>query len=1165
LPHADFVHLRVHSAYSLAEGAIKVKKLIDLCKKNGMPAVALADTNNLFGAMEFAGAAIEAGVQPVMASQVSVRRPETLGGQAGRADQLVLIAQNETGWRNLMKIVSKVHIDSVNAPEPEIPFGALSGRSEGIICLTGGIAGPIGQLLLAGQKAQAAEMLEKLKGLFPGRIYMEIQRHGMEAEERLEPQFLSLAYAHDVPLVATNECFFTDAAMHEAHDVLLCIAEGAVLPQAGRRKVTKEHYFKSAAEMRALFADLPEAADNTLVIAKRCCYLLKPINPIMPAFPTENGRSEEEEMRAQAHEGLTQRLEKLVFKPSMTADEKAAAEKTYRDRLDFELGVIAKMKFPGYFLIVSDFIKWAKANNIPVGPGRGSGAGSVVAWSLFITDIDPFPFNLLFERFLNPERVSLPDFDIDFCQTRRGEVIRYVQRKYGNDRVAQIVTFGKLQARAVLRDVGRVLEMPYGQVDRICKMVPNAPSDPLTIHDLLSGKPEKDGSLRPPDPAIVKVYEEDEAVRRLMDIGMQLEGLYRHASTHAAGVVIAVRPLDEMAPLYRDPGSDMPVTQYNMKYVEGAGLVKFDFLGLKTLTVIQQATDMMAERGIHVDLSTLPLDDKKTYDMLAKGEAIGVFQFESQGMRDYLRKMKASCFEDLIALGALYRPGPIANIPTYINRKFGVEKPDYLHPMLQPVLQETYGIMVYQEQVMQIGQVLAGYSLGGADLLRRAMGKKKPEEMAAQRVRFVEGAKAKNVDEAKATHIFDLMEKFANYGFNKSHATAYALVSYQTAWLKANYPADYMAALMTLDSGNTDKLGVFRQEVLHMGIRLVPPDINRSLSGFSVAEGKDGRHEILYALAAVKGVGQMATDGIVAERKKNGKFKDIADFARRTDPRLVNRRTLEHLVFAGAFDSICPSRAKMLASVDAILKVAHATATEAESGQVSLFGGGASAAVPLPPVPQVVEWTAQEKLSHEMEAIGFYLSAHPLDEVSRALGRLGAVPSAQLRSHLRRSESSRLSMAGVVVGSRVRTSQKGSKYAFVQLSDTSGIYEVTVFSEVLAARRELLETGKTVFMQVDSQVQEEGIRLTVSSMEPLADAVARTAVGLCISLGDERPVAGIREAVAALQKGRGKLRLVVPVGEGREAELDIPGGYAFTPAMKAAVSVLPGVAEVEEL
>jgi len=1164
LPHADFVHLRVHSAYSLSEGAIKVKKLVDLCKKNTMPAVAVADTNNLFGALEFSTAAADAGLQPILASQVNVRRPENLGGHTGRPDQLVLIAQNETGWKNLIKIVSKVHIDSVDTVEPEIPFSVLEGLSGGIICLTGGVAGPIGQLLLSGQKTQAVEMLEKLKSLFPGRLYMEIQRHGLEMEDRVEPQFIDLAYAHDIPLVATNECFFATPGMYEAHDVLLCIAQGTTLPQPGRRRVTREHCFKSSAEMRELFADLPEAVDNTLVIARRCSWLLKPIGPIMPAFPTEPGRTEDEEMRVHAREGLKKRLEKQVFKPGMSAEEKASLEKQYTDRLEYELDVISNMKFPGYFLIVSDFIKWAKAHDIPVGPGRGSGAGSMVAWSLFITDLNPIPFNLLFERFLNPERVSLPDFDVDFCQTRREEVIRYVQERYGRDRVAQIITFGKLQARAVLRDVGRVLEMPYGQVDRICKMVPNNPSDPLTIENLLFGKEEKDGSKRPPDPAVVQVYESDEAVHRLMDIGMQLEGLYRHASTHAAGVVIAVKPLDEMAPLYRDPGSDMPVTQYNMKFVESAGLVKFDFLGLKTLTVIKQAVDTLAARGINVDLDTLPLDDKKTYDMLANGDAIGVFQFESQGMRDYLRKMKASCFEDLIALGALYRPGPIANIPTYINRKFGLEKPDYLHPMLEDVLKETYGIMVYQEQVMQIGQVLAGYSLGGADLLRRAMGKKKPEEMAAQRVRFTEGAKANNVDEAQASHIFDLMEKFANYGFNKSHAAAYALVAYQTAWLKANYPVDYMAALMTLDSGNTDKLGVFRQEVGRMGLRLVPPDINRSISSFGVDKGKDGVLEILYALAAVKGVGGSATDGIVAEREGKGTFKDVADFARRLDPRQANRRTLEHLVFAGAFDSLNSSRANMLAHVDGILKVAQATVAEAESGQNSLFGG-ASAVVPMPPVAKVPEWTTQEKLGREFEAIGFYLSAHPLDEFSKVLGRLGAVSSTHLASHLRRSDSSRVPMAGVVVGSRVRTSQKGSKYAFVQLSDAAGVYEVTVFSEVLAARRDLLEAGQAVFMQVDSQVQEEGIRLTVSSMEPLEDAVARTAVGLNIALMDSRALPELRDIVAGLPAGRGRLRMLVPVGGGREAELDLPGKYAFPTAAKAAISILEGVATITEM
>ena len=725
MPHANFVHLRVHSAFSLSEGAIKVKELIKLCQSQVMPAVAVTDSGNLFGALEFALAAADAGVQPIIGCQMNIRRADSGSaarsgaGKAPAPDHLVLLVQDEVGYRNLLKLVSKSFIESEATETPQIDLKDLLGHTDGLIALTGGPSGAVGRALAAGQKPAAHEMLERLRALFPGRLYVELMRHGGPEdasglgalEDRIESGLIELAYATDVPLVATNDCYFADAGMYQAHDALLCIADSRYVAEAERRRVTPDHRFKSAAEMRALFADLPEAVDNTLVIARRCRYLLKPIKPILPPFPdaVAAGRDEAEELRTQAVAGLEARLKQQVLKPEMTAATHEAVARAYRERLDFELGVIASMKFPGYFLIVADFIKWAKQQGVPVGPGRGSGAGSVVAWALTITDLDPLRFGLLFERFLNPERVSMPDFDIDFCQDRRDEVIRYVQRRYGHGHVAQIITFGKLQARAVLRDVGRVLQLPLGQVDRICKLVPNNPAKPVTLKQAVDGEPQlqahRDG---------------DPAVERMMTIAMKLEGLYRHASTHAAGVVIGDRPLDRLVPLYRDPRSDMPVTQFNMKYVEQAGLVKFDFLGLKTLTVIQKALELIATP---VDIAALPLDDEKTFAMLGRAETTGVFQLESSGMRDVLRRLKPNRFEDIIALVALYRPGPMDNIPKYIKVKKGEEKPDYLHPSLEGILKETFGIMIYQEQVMQIAQVLSGYSLGGADLLRRAMGK----------------------------------------------------------------------------------------------------------------------------------------------------------------------------------------------------------------------------------------------------------------------------------------------------------------------------------------------------------------------------------------------------------------------------------------------------------
>ncbi len=860
MPLADFVHLRVHTAYSLSAGAIRIKELAGLCRAGRMPAVAITDTGNLFGALEFAGACAEAGVQPIIGCEVALASRENGGredgartnGLPGRVvepDRIVLLAQSEAGYRNLLALVSRSYLDGDGAAEPAVTPGDLAASGDGLICLAGGPKGPVGRLLAEGQADAAEAALRRLAAAFPGRLYIELMRHGGNEEARAEPGLVDLAYRCGLPLVATNDAYFPDRDFYQAHDALLCIAQGTVVADNDRKRLTPQHYFRPAAEMRELFADLPEACDNTLVIARRCAFIPQPRQPILPAFPTEDGVDEETALRRAAAAGLEARLAAHGIADPDT--------RPYRERLDFELGVIISMGFAGYFLIVADFIQWAKREGIPVGPGRGSGAGSVVAWALTITDVDPLRFGLLFERFLNPERVSMPDFDIDFCQERRDEVIRYVQQKYGRDRVAQIITFGKLQARAVLRDVGRVLAMPYGQVDRLCKLVPNNPAHPVSLGQAIAGEPllqqQRDG---------------DETVARLIEIALKLEGLYRHASTHAAGVVIGDRPLCELVPLYRDPRSDIPVTQFNMKWVELAGLVKFDFLGLKTLTVLTHANALLAAREVQLDLSNLPLDDRPALELLSRGDTVGVFQCESAGVRDTLKKLRPERFEDVIALVALYRPGPMADIPKYISVKNGAEKPDYLHPALVDILRETFGVMVYQEQVMQIAQVLSGYTLGGADLLRRAMGKKIKSEMEAQRKGFIDGAVARGVPAAQAEAIFEKVEKFAGYGFNKSHSAPYALIAYQTAYLKANHPVEFMAALMTADLGNTDKLNLFRQELDRLGIRLLPPDINRSEPVFSVeVDAKTGKPAIRYALAAVKGVGA-AGDGRAGGRAR---------------------------------------------------------------------------------------------------------------------------------------------------------------------------------------------------------------------------------------------------------------------------------------------------------
>jgi DNA polymerase-3 subunit alpha len=1005
-------------------------------------------------------------------------------------------------------------------------------------------------LLIDSQLDKARLMLQRLAAAFKGCLYVELQRHGLESEDRIEPMLLDLAYQHDLPLIATNEPYFADAEMYEAHDALLCIAAGAYVSQDDRRRLTPDHRFKSAAEMRLLFADLPEAVDNSLVIARRCAFMVRKRKPILPPFRTP-GQTEEDLLRLKTLEGLTLRLEKQVFSAGMTAEQREAAAKPYRERADYELGVILQMGFAGYFLIVADFIQWAKAHDVPVGPGRGSGAGSVVAWALTITDLDPLRWGLLFERFLNPERVSMPDFDIDFCQEKREQVIRYVQTRYGVDQVAQIITFGKLQARAVLRDVGRVLQMPYGQVDRLCKLVPNNPADPVTL-----------GQAIEREPLLRELQASDEAVAHLLDMGLKLEGLYRHASTHAAGVVIGDRPLDQLVPLYRDPRSDMPVTQFNMKWVETAGLVKFDFLGLKTLTVLNRAIEnVLSSSGQAIDLLTIPLDDKATFAMLGRGETVGVFQLESSGMRDTVRKMRADCFEDIIALVALYRPGPMDNIPHYIAVKHGIEAPDYLHPRLEGILKETHGIMIYQEQVMQIAQQLSGYSLGGADLLRRAMGKKIQAEMDAQRRIFVEGAVARGVPESKASEIFDQVNKFAGYGFNKSHAAAYALVAYQTAWLKANYPVEFTAASMTYDMHNTDKLNVFRQDLDRMKIKLLPPDINKSGPDFWVEKTNDGL-AVRYALAALKNVGAAAMESLVFVRDRDGPFQDIADFARRIDGKMINRRQMENLVRAGAFDSLEPNRARLFDAIETVIREAAAAASERESGQSSLFGGVAPA--PALVLPTRSDWPPMEKLQNEFDSIGFFLSAHPLDAFAKSMKRLGVLTIAELPKHIAGGGKSRVKLAGLLNAKQERTSSRGSRYAFLTLSDATGLFEVMIFSETLTAAKELLVVNQALLLTVEARLEEEQLKLTGQLIESLDAAAARATAGLKIFVKDAAPLAELKSLVAKEARGRGRIALVA-LGEEREIEAWLAGGYALSASMLSSLRALPGIVDVQEL
>ncbi len=1144
-----FIHLRAHSSYSLLEGAIGTKNLVRLAREAGMPAIALTDTGNMFGALEFAMEAVEAGIQPIIGSLIALRdvAPRKNGNEPQKF--LPLLARDKKGYRNLMALSSASWLEAAGEGEAFITLPMLQKRTDGLIALTGGPTGPVGRFLLDGQDEAAEALLLTLKELFPERLYVEIQRHGegefAEREDRTESAFVDLAYKHGLPLLATNDILFAGESMFEAHDALICIAaKGHYVNETGRPRVTRHHRFKTAAEMEALFADLPEAVANTRVVAQRCSWWPKKTTPILPPFETASDRNKEDELRAQAVEGLSARLSAV---PSITDHE------GYRKRLDYELDVISAMGFAGYFLIVADFIKWAKARDIPVGPGRGSGVGSLVAWALTITDLDPIPLNLLFERFLNPERVSMPDFDIDFCQERRDEVIAYVQQRYGAERVAQIITFGKLQARAVLRNVGRVLGMPLGYVDKICKLVPFNPANPVLLKDAVEG-----------EPALAALRDSDPAVARLIDISLKLEGLYAHASTHAAGLVIGDRPLPQLVPLYRDPRAPLPVTQFSMKTVELAGLVKFDFLGLKTLSVLQQACDIVKKvEGVEIDLSHLPLEDAPAYAMLARGETLGVFQLEGSGMRDTLRRLKPTRFEDIIALVALYRPGPMDNIPKYIKVKNGAERPDYLHPLLEPVLKETYGIAIYQEQVMQIAQVLSGYTLGAADLLRRAMGKKNKREMAAQRKNFIRGAGEKGVPANQAEMIFEQVDKFAGYGFNKSHAAAYAMIAWRTAWLKAHHPVAFYAASMTFDMGSTDKLNIFRQELLRLGIPLLPPDVNRSTGVFSV-EKTDGKMCIRYALAAVKGVGLEAMKALVAEREANGPYTDLFDFAGRLDGKVINKRQMESLICAGAFDSLDSSRARVMENVELLVRLAGHAAHEREVGQASLFAAAPQPAA-RPALREVRPWADLERLQKEFGALGFYLSAHPLDAFRPLLERLGAVRAAQLGEAAGASGSQRRKIAGILVSRQERTAKSGNRFAFAQFSDMTGLFEVTVFSEILNASREMLTTGAPLLLTVDVQGAPQEYRLTLQQVERLDDVAARESQGLMLVLGNGEGLAAASNLIGKTPRGKSRVHLLVDLDGEEEAEIALPGGFALSAELRHSLKALPGVLDVQDL
>ena len=1146
MAYVPFVPLRVFSAYTMLEGAIEPKAIGETAQKLGFPAIAICDRNGLYGVMPFQDGAKSKGVQPIVGALLGVRRP-TNDGKFVR-DWLPLFAQNEDGYNNLCRLVSMAHLDRPEEQDAHVTLEQLASFNDGLIALTGGGEGAVTRLLAEGQSNAAGEYLSGLQALFAGRLYAEVSRREDACEIAAEDALIELAYARDIPLVATNPAFFAEPDFFDAHDAMLCISDGAYIESENRRRSSRHTWIKTGRQMGELFADLPEALANTLVIAQRCTALAPYRSPILPSLAGDR-TAEDAQLREDARLGLEERL-----RIAGITDE--AERKIYFDRLTFEADVICSMGFSGYFLIVADFIKWAKEQDIAVGPGRGSGAGSLVAWVLTITDLDPIKLGLLFERFLNPDRVSMPDFDIDFCETRRGEVIRYVQKKYGTHQVAQIITFGKLKARAVLRDTGRVLQMSYGQVDRLCKQVPNLPADPWDLKRALSGVAE----LR-------EEYRRDAQVKRLFDLAMKLEGLPRHSSTHAAGVVIGDRELSELAPLYRDPRSDMPVTQFDMKYVESAGLVKFDFLGLKTLSVLQKGCQMLAKRGISVNLDLLPHDDPTVYELLQRGDTVGVFQLESEGMRRTLAAVKPTNFGDIIALVSLYRPGPMDNIPMFGRRKNGEESIEYPHPLLEPVLNETYGIFVYQEQVMQAAQILAGYSLGEADLLRRAMGKKIQAEMDAQRERFVSGCATHAITPHRANELFDLIDKFAGYGFNKSHAAAYAVLAYQTAWLKTHHPEEFFAASMCFDMHQTDKLATFMDDMRRLNVLCLPPDINHSEAEFAVETDAHGTHAVRYALGGIRNVGERAMEVLVAERESAGHFKSLDDFADRADPSQINRRSLENLAAAGAFDSLESNRAAVHAAAETLLAAAQSARDSRESGQGGLFGGAGSDMAKLR-IDQSENWAPGEQMNQEKDAFGFYFSAHPCSQFEAVAASHGAKPyavwleSGPIPEGVRRAAT----MSALIEGVRWRESRKGKRFMVADFSDMSGQFSVRCFDEAVGAQ--LAEWAKDaecllLHCEMDMRPGDEVPSFSVKSAKALSGLTSNSRLKLQLDVLAEGAMAQLASLVRPLEGGKSELIIKTRSSDGRWTHIHLGRKYRIDASLLEQVKAIDGVDNVE--
>ncbi len=1064
----EAVNLKIHTQFSICEGAIKINQLSEFCKKNKITAVGICDNENLSGALEFSNELSKVGIQPIIGTNIFLK--EIVDNEIFYG-KISLFAKNDLGYKNLLKLSSKSYLNlKDNDVKPNISFELLKKYSDGIIVFIGGSRSFFSDLLIKNKDFFCNEKIYELKKIFNQNIYIEIQRHNESHELQLERKLIKIASKLKIPLIGTNEVFYLNKDEYAAHDAYICVGEKSYVNEKNRLKYSEKHYFMQSQELSELFKDLPDALENNRNFKYRFCYYPKKNKPLLPHF-TDNDKDVNEVLKNKAQFGLKERLEKFVYTRLGNKIDKQDIKKLYETRLQYEVSVISNMKFSGYFLIVSDYINWAKSNNIPVGPGRGSGAGSLVAWCLSITDLDPIRFGLIFERFLNPDRISMPDFDIDFCQEGRDDVIKYVKNKYPN-KVAQIITFGKLQARMALRDIGRVLGLPYGRVDQLCKMIPFDPSRPLSLAESIAIEPR-----------LQREEKNDPIIKKLINYSLQLEGLYRNVATHAAGVVIGDRNLDEIVPLYKDLSSTLPipVTQFDMKSSEETGLVKFDFLGLKTLTVIKKTIQFIHKDDPSFDISKINLSDQKTFELLSSGETMGIFQLESSGMREVLKQLKPNKFEDIIALVALYRPGPMQNIPTYISRKHGKEEPDYLHEKLRDILKETYGVIIYQEQVMQIAQALSNFSASKADILRKAMGKKKSAEMERQKKDFIEGAIDNGISKEQAIYIFQLVEKFAQYGFNKSHAAAYALIAFQTAYLKTHFPIKFFCASMNTELSNTDKLNLFYEELKRLKIDIKPPNIN-----YSYAEFLPRNKTIYYALSAIKAVGYEAISNIVIEREKNGIFNSISNFLSRTESKNLNKLQLEGLIKSGSLDTLDKNRKKLFDNVPNFIKQSKSSDQTNNDNQNLLFTQDFQENENINMYDNaVIDWDQNEKIKKEFESIGFFVGEHPLKSDLSILKQYKVFSYVDFKN---KNKSTEGMIAGTLISIQEKKTAKGNPYAIIKFVDLSSMFELFIFSEKLIENRSNLIVGNSFLIKVKKDKNKDGIeRINLDNIFLISD------------------------------------------------------------------------------